>query len=180
MRVFILLYTALMLGANSGWAETDISALRMGDMRKLAIHDTPVLLADVDLVDGDDQPVSLSDYRGKWLVLNFWATWCLPCREEMPSLDRLQVIRPDIAVIPVATGRNPLPGIRAFFKSAEITHLPILRDPKSKLARPTRVLGLPVTLIVDPEGREIGRLIGDAHWDSPDALKILDALRGGS
>ncbi len=169
-----VLYTALALGANPVLA--DVADLRDGDMKKLALHSAPVPLSQVTLLDASDTPVSLADYKGKWVVLNFWATWCAPCRQEMPSLDRLQAAMPNIAVVPVATGRNALPGIEKFYAEAGIANLPILRDPKSELSRSASVMALPVTLILNSEGQEVARLIGDADWDSDSAKAILTAL----
>ncbi|MFN4130706.1 MAG: TlpA family protein disulfide reductase [Paracoccaceae bacterium] len=169
-----VLYTALALGANP--VAADVASLRDGDMKKLALHSAPVPLAEVVLLDAADAPASMADYHGKWVVLNFWATWCAPCRHEMPSLDRLQAALPEIAVVPVATGRNAVPGIRKFYTEAGITNLPVLRDPKSELARSASVMALPVTLILNPQGQEIARLIGDAAWDSDSAKAVLSAL----
>jgi len=176
-KLVVVLYTAFLLGANAGWA--DVAALRDGDMKKLALHDTPTPIPEAVLLDAADAEHSLADYKGKWVVLNFWATWCAPCRHEMPSLDRLQAAMPEIAVVPVATGRNPVTGIERFFAEAEIKTLPILRDPKSELARGMAVMGLPVTVILNPEGAEVARLIGDAEWDSPSAKAIMAALVAG-
>ncbi len=86
---------------------------------------------------------------------------------------------PQIAVVPVATGRNAVAGIERFFAEVGIAHLPILRDPTSELARGMAVIGLPVTLILNPEGQEVARLIGDAEWDSASAKAILAALAAG-
>jgi thiol-disulfide isomerase/thioredoxin len=130
----------------------------------------------LDAVDGEH---SLAEYKGKWVVLNFWATWCAPCRAEMPSLDRLQAAHPELAVVPVATGRNAVEQITRFYDEAGVKNLPVLRDPKSGLARAMGVLGLPVTIILDPEGREVARLIGDAEWDSEDANAVLAAFIAG-
>jgi thiol-disulfide isomerase/thioredoxin len=178
MRKFlIVVYTAFALGANAGWA--DIAALRDGDMKKLALHEAPVALPEVTLLDAKEGEHSLAEYRGKWVVLNFWATWCAPCRVEMPSLDRLQAAMPGIAVVPVATGRNAVTGIERFFAEAGVKGLPILRDPKSELARGMGILGLPVTVILNPEGQEVARLIGDAEWDSDSAKAVLAALAAG-
>jgi thiol-disulfide isomerase/thioredoxin len=121
----------------------------------------------------------MSEWQGQWVVLNFWATWCAPCRHEMPSLDRLQAAMPAIAVLPVATGRNSVEAIAKFYGEAGVTALPVLRDPKSELARSMGVLGLPVTVILNPEGREVARLIGDAEWDSASAQAVLGALVAG-
>jgi hypothetical protein len=97
----------------------------------------------------------------------------------MPSLDRLQAAMPGIAVVPVATGRNAVVGIKRFFEEAEIKLLPIRRDPQSDLSRAMRVMGLPVTVILNPEGQEVARLIGDAEWDSDSAKAVLGALMAG-
>lgn len=169
-----VLYTALVLGANP--AAADVAALRDGDMKKLALHETPVDLPEAVFLDEADAEHPLADYRGKWVVLNFWATWCAPCRKEMPSLDRLQAAMPELAVVPVATGRNAVEGIQRFYAEAGVTGLPILRDPKSELARAMGVMALPVTVILNPEGQEVARLIGDAEWDSDTAKAVLGAL----
>ncbi|MES2845975.1 MAG: TlpA disulfide reductase family protein [Pseudomonadota bacterium] len=178
LRKFMaVLYTVAVIGANAAMA--DVAALRDGDMKKLALHDSPVALPQAVLLDADDAEHSLTDYRGKWVVLNFWATWCAPCREEMPSLDRLQAAMPELAVVPVATGRNAVEGIERFYAEAGVTLLPVLRDPKSDLARGMAVMGLPVTVILNPEGQEVARLIGDAEWDSDNAKAVLAALMAG-
>lgn len=179
-KTLVVLYTALVLGANPGLANDEAIALRDGDMKKLGFHAEPVILPDAVLLDATDGPRSLAEYRGQWVVVNFWATWCAPCRHEMPSLDRLQQAMPEIAVLPIATGRNAVPGIEKFYETAEIRNLPILRDPKSELARGANVMGLPLTVILNPEGQEIARLIGDAEWDSDSAKAILAALGEGT
>ena len=127
----------------------------------------------------DGGELVLASLRGKPLVVNFWATWCPPCREEMPALDRLQAAMPEIAVVPVATGRNDPETITRFFTEAQIANLENLRDPTSDLAHAMGIMGLPVTVIVNPEGQEVARLIGDAHWDGPEAQAVLKALMAG-
>jgi thiol-disulfide isomerase/thioredoxin len=176
-NLLVVLYTALMLGANV--ASADVASLRDGDMKKLMLLEEPVAVPDAVLLDAEDAEHALADTRGKWVVLNFWATWCAPCREEMPSLDRLQVAMPEIVVLPVATGRNAVEGIKRFFEEAGVTNLPIRRDPQSELARAMHVMGLPVTVIINPEGQEVARLIGDAEWDSDSAKAVLGALVKG-
>ena len=170
--VLVVLYTAFACGANAG----ALDGLLQGDMKKLAVLETPVDLPEAVLLDASDAPHAMADYKGKWVVLNFWATWCAPCRKEMPSLDRLQAAMPDIAVVPVATGRNDVAQIAKFYTQAEVANLPVLRDPKSGLAHAMGVMGLPVTILLNPEGEEVARLIGDAEWDSPDAIAVLQAL----
>lgn len=172
--VLAVLYTALALGANPAMAE--VGGQLQGEMRRLVLQEAPEPLPDAVFLDGADAEVPLAQWRGKWVVLNFWATWCAPCRKEMPALDRLQAAMPAIAVVPVATGRNPVPAIEHFFAEAGVKNLPVMRDPTAALAQQLGVFGLPMTFIIDPEGREVARLIGDAEWDSADAKAALAAF----
>lgn len=177
--IAIGLYTALTLGANPALAGPEAAALANGEMKKLVFTEAPTPLPEIAIVDATDGERKLAEWQGKWVVLNFWATWCAPCRIEMPSLDRLQAAMPEIAVLPVATGRNSVEAINRFYADAGVTNLPVLRDPKAALSRELGVLGLPVTLILNPEGQEVARLIGDAAWDSADAQAVLAALAAG-
>lgn len=177
-----VLYTALglaaILGASPALADVAAAdAARAGDMQKLNFAE-PKVLPEIGLVGMDDAPRSLAEYRGKWVLVNFWATWCPPCRKEMPSLDALQgeMGGENLAVVTVATGRNAVPAITEFFAEAGVTRLPVLRDPKAQLARQMGVAGLPVTVILNPEGEEVGRLIGDADWNGAEARAVLTAL----
>jgi thiol-disulfide isomerase/thioredoxin len=178
-----LLYTALGLTANAAAADmSGVEALREGDMRKLLFHETPLAAGVSSFTTPEGEARSLSDYRGKYVLLNFWATWCAPCRKEMPMLDALQSEFGGEAfeVVTVATGRNSVPGIRRFFEEIGVENLPILLDPRQELAREMSVLGLPITVILSPEGEEIARLRGDADWASDSARAIVAALIAGS
>ena len=175
-KILMVLYTALALGANVAHAQPDLKALADGDMKKLALHAAPIPLPDATLLDEADSASRLSDWRGTWVLVNFWATWCAPCREEMPSLMKLQQTMPDLRVLPIATGRNSVAGIQKFFEKADIAGIPVRRDPSSELARAMGIAALPVTVIVNPRGEEVARLIGDADWASPSAQAILSAL----
>ena len=180
---FVVLYTALALGANAAAADTAaLEALRDGTMKKLNFHAAPATIPDLPLLDLADSPHSLTEYRGQYVLLNFWATWCAPCRKEMPGLDALQAELGGDAfqVVTIAVGRNSVQGIRRFFEETGVTHLAALRDPTQKLAREMAVLGLPITVIVSPDGEEIARLQGDAEWDSDSAKAIIAALIAGS
>jgi thiol-disulfide isomerase/thioredoxin len=176
----LALYLALGLSANMALADyAAVEALRTGDMKKLVFHDTPKAVTDTAFVLADGAGDGrLSDYRGKYVVLNFWATWCAPCRKEMPHLDALQQDfgGDRFEVVTLATGRNSLVKIKAFFAENNITALPRDQDAKQAVAREMSVLGLPITVIIDPEGREIARLRGDADWYSDSAKAIIQAL----
>ncbi len=184
---FAVLYTALALGANAALSETpgpaplepaQIDALKQGDMKKLVFHSAPKPAGQTEFQTFQGEPITLSAYHGQVVLLNFWATWCAPCRHEMPMLSALQTEMggDDFAVVTVATGRNPPPAMQKFFNQIGVENLPLHRDPKSKLAREMAVLGLPITVILDREGNEIARLRGDADWNSDSAKAILQAL----
>jgi thiol-disulfide isomerase/thioredoxin len=169
------LYAVLVFSAN-GAVAGDVSALMVGPMQKMMMTDPPRDLPDVGVTTLEEGPALLSDHKGAWMVVNFWATWCAPCRKEMPSLDRLQAARPDLVVVPMATGPNPLPAITRFWEEAGIAHLTVLRDPDRALSAQLGIMALPLTVIVNPQGQEVARLIGDAEWDAPETLALLDAL----
>ena len=176
-----LVYTALTAGANPALASDADIILPMlaGDMKKLAVHETPKATSDAPFnLEDDAGQASLEDYRGKYVLVNFWATWCAPCRKEMPHLSELQTELggPDFEVLTIATGRNSPTGISKFFKEVGIANLPRLQDPKQSLASQMGIFGLPITVLVDPEGREISRLRGDADWASDTAKGIIKAL----
>ena len=175
MRRLGVLDTGRLLAANAAFAGAVDPALLTGDMAKLVISEARVL-PEAGLIDRADVAQSMDAYKGKWVVLNFWATWCAPCRTEMPSLDRLQTALPDVAVVTVAVGPNPVPAINRFMDEAGVTKVAVLRDPQGGLARPMGVLGLPVTVLINPDGMEVARLLGGAEWDEPGALAVLAAL----
>ena len=179
-----ILTTALYLGlatiANADPATWN--DMREGDMRKLNFHETPRDVTDAPFVDAEGGEHRLSDWQGKHVLLNFWALWCHPCREEMPALDALQdeLGGEDFEVVTLAVWRNALPAIRDFYAEYEIDSLPILLDPDREISAAMGVVALPITVLLNPEGQEIARLTGDAAWDGDAATTLLRAVMSGS
>lgn len=181
MKRFLLaaLYTGAVALANPGIADVAAAqAVVNGDMKKMVFHADPKAVGTADFMTFDEQPLNLSDWQGKWVLVNFWATWCAPCRHEMPMLSELQTELggDDFEVLTIATSRNPPAKMEDFFAEIGVDNLPLHRDPQSTLARQMAVLGLPVTLILNPDGEEVARLTGDANWSGDDARAVLDAL----
>lgn len=174
-----ILYTGLVMLANPALADlAQAEALRQGDMKKLTFHSEAKPAGTSEFVTFDGAPLSLSQYKGKWVLLNFWATWCAPCRKEMPMLSELQTEfgGDSFEVVTVASGRNPPPAMKSFFEEIGVDNLPLHRDPKSALAREMGVLGLPITVILNPDGAEVARMQGDADWASESAKNVLRAI----
>jgi len=140
-----------------------------------AVHESPRPLPDVRFENGQGEAMSLADFRGKVVLLNIWATWCAPCRREMPTLDRLQAELggPDFAVVALSIDRKGLPAVKKFYEEIGLEALPIYVDQSGSAQRALRVLGIPTTLLLDRDGNEIGRLAGPAEWDSPEMITFI-------
>lgn len=148
-----------------------IEALKLLDAPK------PVQIA---FTTADGSPRSLADYAGQGVVLNLWATWCVPCVREMPSLAAFAsvVARERIAVLPLSSDRAGAPAVEKFYKDLGVANLPVLLDPKSAAAHALAVRGIPTTLIIDRAGREVAWLEGGMDWASDDALAAVRKLVG--
>ncbi len=128
-----------------------------------------------------DGETSLAAYHGKVVVLNFWATWCAPCVREMPSLDRLQAMLggDDFAVVALSEDRGGMPLVVRFYEKYGLENLARYLDPLGRVAALLGVVGMPTTVVIDAEGREIGRIVGPAEWDSRAALALIRGVLGG-
>jgi thiol-disulfide isomerase/thioredoxin len=142
---------------------------------RLVLHDQPVPVPAFGFIDAGGVPLSLDSFKGRTVLLNIWATWCAPCRKEMPSLDRLQAVMggPDFQVAALSIDRGGPTSVRAFFGEVGLTRLGIYLDPPSVSTRVLNVAGIPTTLLIDGEGREIGRATGPAEWDSPEMKALI-------
>ena len=183
--VAAILYGAIALTANAaaaqGLSDGDRLALRemrAGEMQKLVVLDQPRERIEAGFFDLYGNPVRLADFAGKVVLLNFWATWCPPCRAEMPSIDALagDMEGDDFAVVTMSTDRGGAEVAAQFFDDIRIRNLEVYHDRSRDMGRQAGVLGLPVTLILDRQGREIARMMGDADWNSPEARALIRRL----
>lgn len=174
MTRFLAVLAAVCAMAGSAMA-ADLP--RTGEMQKFTLSAERKPAAMAEFLDPKDLPVTLEAFRGRVVLLNLWATWCIPCREEMPALDRLQAKRgsQDFTVLAVAQDRAGRAKVEAFLAQIGATKLAPYLDPSMKSGRAWGAYGLPMTLLLDRQGNEIGRLVGIAEWDQPDALKLIDA-----
>ncbi len=142
--------------------------------RNFIVHDAPKQIAAIQFEDADGQSRSLTDFRSKIVLVNIWATWCVPCRKEMPTLDRLQAKLggADFEVVALSIDRR-MDAVRKFFAEVGIQKLAMYLDGSAKATRELGAVGLPTTLLLDRGGREVGRLIGPAEWDSPEMVEFI-------
>lgn len=132
---------------------------------------------DLAFKDGDGKDVRLSDFRGKLILLNLWATWCVPCREEMPALNRLQAAKGSdrFQVLALSVDLNGHDLARSFLAELKADHIALYNDPTARASFTMKAFGLPTTVLVSPDGKEVGRLVGPAHWDGSEAQALIEA-----
>jgi thiol-disulfide isomerase/thioredoxin len=173
---------AFTLGIATWLCATFVATLRIASAQEppknFIFVDKPPPVAEITFDDAEGQARKLADFKGKVLLVNIWATWCGPCRTEMPALDRLQAHLggADFEVIPVSIDRGGTETIRKFYGEIGVRNLAIYIDPSGQVLRQTRALGLPTTLLIDRSGQEIGRVIGPAEWDAPQIGEFLSSF----
>ena len=161
--------------ATAASADTRLAKLATGAMANFTVSKAPKPAPAIHFVDGEGARVTLADFRGEVVLLNFWATWCAPCRREMPDLAALKrEFGPrGLDVVAVSGDRQGPAVIQPFFEQIGVTGLAIYNDRTMKAQRAFRVYGLPTTMLIDREGRELGRLLGPAEWASPEAKALV-------
>jgi len=142
---------------------------------RVTVHDTPREVPAIAFQAEDRTTRSLEDFRGQAVVLDLWATWCLPCRAEFPDLDRLQERRgaEGLVVVPVSLDRKGWPAVDKFYADVGVTHLGRYLDDERKLSEVLGARALPTTLIIDRQGREVARIEGTLDWAGPQADELL-------
>ncbi len=153
------------------------STLSTGEMTAFVFKKTPEELGEVKFADRTGQVRTLAEWKGKVVLLNLWATWCAPCRKEMPSLDRLQkeLGSDKFEVVALAVDRGGADAVLKFLDGIKVANLTPYFDATTRATGTLRAVGLPTTILIGKDGREIGRLSGPAEWDGSDAKRLVEA-----
>ena len=158
--------------SSTGSANPDSSANSLA----LSVFEPPRPLPEIRFQDDQGHDLTLADFRGRAVLLNLWATWCVPCRQEMPTLDRLEARLggKDFLVIALSIDRKGVDAVRDFYREVGVEKLAIYLDPSGKGSRGLAIPGVPTTLLIDQEGREVARKMGAAEWDGPEMVSLIE------
>ncbi len=169
------LATAAVSGTGAGGAITRDMAT--GALAAFVVKPGRKPLPDIVFQDGDGRGLKFSQWKGRVVLINLWATWCAPCRKEMPALAELQskLGSKDFEVVAISIDRKGIEASAAFLKETGSGALKLYVEPSSRILNELQALGLPATVLVDRQGREIGRLLGPAEWASPEAITLIQA-----
>ena len=150
-------------------------AIEKPDLKNLVLTKNPKLYEDVIFMDTNQKNVNLDDFKGKLLILNFWATWCAPCKEEMPSLDALQSNTKlnNLRILPINIGQEDVIKSESFFKELNIQNLSIYFDTPITLAKKFSLRGVPTTIIFNKEGKEFARIMGSIDFNDEEFIDWL-------
>jgi thiol-disulfide isomerase/thioredoxin len=170
-------FRSWVIGACLSVAASSI-AIAQSPPKSFVMHESPKPVPTIAFEDEQGRPRSLADFRGKVVLLNIWATWCVPCRKEMPALDRLEgaLGGQTFEVVALSIDRGGMNVVCKFFAEIGIRNLAMYLDTSGKAPRELGTVGLPTTLVIDRDGREIGRLIGPAEWDAPEMMGFVRCI----
>jgi thiol-disulfide isomerase/thioredoxin len=163
-----------------------VAPFARGEVAAVNVAKSPLKVPDLTFVDATGKQTSLAAWRGRTVLLNLWATWCVPCRKEMPALDALEskLGGPNFQVVAVNIDTRDADKPKAFLKEIGVQKLGYYADASAKsfqdLKQIGRAFGMPTTLLIDPQGCEIGTIAGPAEWASDDAMKLIQAALGKS
>jgi thiol-disulfide isomerase/thioredoxin len=149
--------------------------------RNFVLHEAPKPIAAIGFEDEQGRTQNIGDFKGTVVLLNIWATWCGPCREEMPALDRLQdtLGGPNFAVVALSIDRKGIDAVRKFYAEVGVRNLAIHLDSTGRSIRELATVGVPTTLLLDREGREVGRVSGPVEWKSAEIVDFLRSVISG-
>ena len=168
IKIFIFVYAFIMFFANTSFTETS-------EINKFLFYENPKPIGNLEVVGISDNKTDILDEDFNLLLINFWATWCSPCTKEMPSLNQLQskFEKNQLKIVTIATGRNNPNKIIDFFEEYNLTHLENYRDPKGRLALNLGVVGLPYSIIISRDRKDVGRLIGPIDWSKKEVENLF-------
>ena len=174
--LIVNLFFSISAIAESKYAEKTKDIIK-GELRKFIFSEKTEVLPKPLILDANENMVEIG-YDEDILIINFWATWCAPCKKEMPSLNSLaqNMKYEDIQIITIASGRNSREAIDGFFDDNNLVNLKKYRDPRGRIAVKYGVTALPTTVVINPTGLEIGRIIGDIDWDTADVRSFFKKL----
>ena len=152
-----------------------LNSKELNDLKNLVIYDDQKKIGEISFKDEKDKNVSLSNYKNKLLILNFWATWCEPCKEEMPSLQNLQNNSSfeNLVVLPINIGQEDKSTIRKFFSDLNIRSFNVFYDTNVKLAKQFSLRGIPTSILINRDGYEFARIIGSMDFEDPKFVNWL-------
>ncbi len=165
---FILIFIYLISSTSS-------YAIQQLNLKNLIIHKNPKKLEKINFYNIKNEKINLTDFKSSLVIINFWATWCAPCKEEMPSLDRLQ-LNPsfkNLKIIPINIGRESIEKSINFYNDLKINNLEIYFDKDTELPNKFLLRGLPTTVLVNKNGEEFGRIVGYVNFDDKKIIKWL-------
>ena len=178
-RIAAVLLPLVLAGAGTA-AEDGAVSVERPRLGEFIPNSPPIPAPTISVVDLAGNTVSLSDFAGRLVLINFWATWCEPCLREMPSLERMQSRLGDqITVVAISEDRGGSKTVEPFINKLGLKSFKTYLDPKSDAGRAFKVAGLPTSFLIDREGRVLGRIEGAAEWDSPKLLGVLKSFLGG-
>ena len=168
IKIFIFVYSFTMFVVNTSLADTS-------EVNKFLFNEDPQPIDNLEVLDISDNKTDILNEGFNLLLINFWATWCSPCTKEMPSLNELQskFEKNQLKIVTIATGRNNPNKIIDFFEEYNLTNLENYRDPKGKLALELGVVGLPFSIIISRDRKDIGRLIGPIDWSKKEVEDLF-------
>ena len=145
------------------------------NIKNLVIHKQNKKLKNITFLDVDNKPINLNEFTGQLVIINFWATWCAPCKEEMPSLDNLKNLKSfeNLKILPINVGQEDIQKSKIFFDDLKIKNLELYFDNSIKLAKTFTLRGLPTSVIINKEGEEFARIIGSIDFGDENFIKWL-------
>lgn len=175
--LFSIILTATLFGEIGRGIDAEVVARerKVGDSLKVIYPSSPIKLPVIKFIDDQGNEIELDKFKNSFVALHFWAIWCSPCRKELPTMDKLQTkfSEKNFVIVPLSVGRDDTEDVRKFYEENKIDNLSVYVDPTMKSARALLVTGIPFTILIDRKGREVGRVVGERDWSSPDVYALL-------